>query len=186
VLGVTVSANTFIENEDPNRPVRCRLEGIGLFDGTYVDWVIENNVVIVDHWHGITVMGGRNVRIVNNTVIDARRGEPGPPWITITSHKLGQPSRDSFIINNLSTRLDPKSARGGTFSYSRPGVTVRNNIRVVDPPAYFRDPATGELRLKPGSLPIDAGTSDMAPATDIAGVPRPRGKAVDVGAYEVQ
>ena len=186
VIGVILSGNKFINNEDPNQPLRCTMQGIGLFDGTYVDWVIENNVVITDHWHGITVMGGRNVRIVNNTVIDARRGTPGPPWITITSHRLGHPSRKSFIINNLSMAFNPGSFRRGKFSYNRPGVTARHNMRVIDPATYFRDPANGDLRLKPGSRPIDAGTADMAPATDIEGVPRPRGKAVDVGAYEAQ
>ena len=186
VIGVVLSGNKFINNDDPDQPMRCTLQGIGLFDGTYVDWLIENNVVITDHWHGITVMGGRNVRIVNNTVIDARRGRPGPPWITITSHRLGHPSRDSFIVNNLAPTFDPRAARRGQFSYNRPGVTARNNMRVLDPGTYFEDPANGDLRLKPGSRPVDAGTADMAPAIDIDGNPRPRGKAVDVGAYELQ
>jgi len=186
VIGVVLSGNRFINNEDPDQPMRCTMQGIGLFDGTYVDWLIENNVIVTDHWHGITVMGGRNVRIVNNTLIDATPGKPGPPWITITSHKLGHPSRDSFIVNNLAPTFDPKNFRRGKYSYNRPGVTARNNIRIVDPAAYFKDPANGDLRLKPGSRPVDAGTSRMAPATDIEGNPRPRGKAVDVGAYELQ
>ena len=59
-------------------------------------------------------------------------------------------------------------------------------MRVIDPRHFFRDVANGNLKSKPGSRPVDAGTRDMAPATDIEGNPRPRGKAVDVGAYELQ
>ena len=33
------------------------MHGIGCFDGMFVDWVVENNVIITDHWHGITFAG---------------------------------------------------------------------------------------------------------------------------------
>ncbi|MGI9415518.1 MAG: choice-of-anchor Q domain-containing protein, partial [Hyphomicrobiales bacterium] len=142
--------------------------------------------VIADHWHGITVMGARNVRIVNNTVIDPNRVKPGPPWVTITKHKNGTPPENSFIINNLAPSFNAKGFSKGHFPTSRKGVTARNNMRVFDPVVYFRDPAKGDLRLIPGSRPVDAGTLDLTPAEDIDGAPRLRGKSVDVGAYELQ
>ena len=42
----------------------------------------------------------------------------------------------------------------------------------------------GDYHLQPGSLCIDAGTSDGAPTTDIEGNGRPCGAGVDIGAYE--
>ena len=57
----------------PQQPHRGALQGIGCFDGMFVDWIIENNVIIVDHYHGITLGGARGCRIVNNTVIDWTR-----------------------------------------------------------------------------------------------------------------
>jgi hypothetical protein len=80
-------------------------------------WVVENNVVLTDHWHGISFYGARNLRIVNNAV------DPGPPWIMVTAHKGGTPSRDTLVRNNLTTdlsvsgdnvvrRREPAPARG--------------------------------------------------------------------------
>jgi hypothetical protein len=49
----------------------------------------------------------------------------------------------------------------------------------------------GDYRLRRGAVGIDAGTTRCAvnvsacvPATDFAGVPRPRGAAYDIGAFE--
>lgn len=186
VVGVVLSGNRIINYEDPDQPLRCALQGIGMYDGMYVDWVIENNVVVVDHLHGITVMGARNVRIVNNTVVDPNRTKPGPPRITITRHKNGTQPESNFIINNLAVFKNAKKYDNWSFAIRRKGVILRGNMRVIDPRAFFGDVVNGNLKPKPGSRPIDAGTADMAPATDIVGTPRPRGKAVDVGAYEVQ
>ena len=72
VRGIVLRGNTIINFEDPGQPYRGTLQGIGCFDGMFVDWVVENNVVITDHFHGITLSGARNCRIVNNTVIDRR------------------------------------------------------------------------------------------------------------------
>jgi parallel beta-helix repeat protein len=55
------------------------MQDIGCFDGFFDGWVVENNVVITDHWHGISFYGMKNSRIVNNTVIDVNDQSPGPP-----------------------------------------------------------------------------------------------------------
>ncbi|MEP6635051.1 MAG: right-handed parallel beta-helix repeat-containing protein, partial [Luteimonas sp.] len=69
VRGVTLRGNVFINATNPNNPLRSTMQGIGCFDGFFVDWVVENNVVVTDHWHGISFYGMRDSRIVNNTVI---------------------------------------------------------------------------------------------------------------------
>jgi len=176
VYGIVIRGNTFINYEDPNQPFRGTLQGIGCFDGFFEDWVIENNVVMVDHWHGITLMGARNCRIVNNTVIDLNAENPGPPWIRITAHKDGTPSSGCTVRNNLASSYNSDST----------GVTEDHNVQIAFS-AYeseFIDVTQGNLRLLAGSSAVDMGSPDLAPLVDQDGVDRPQLAAWDCGAFE--
>lgn len=174
VKGIVLRGNLIVNYEDPNQPFRGTLQGIGCFDGMFVDWVIENNVVITDHWHGITLLGARGARIVNNTVIDLNDQSPGPPWIMIGEHKDGTIPEGNVVRNNLATDLDLTAG----------GVTEDHNLIVDDLGAFFVNAAGRDVHLLDGAPAVDAGASDLAPALDIEGIPRPQGSAVDVGAYE--
>jgi len=174
VTGVVLRGNTIINYTNPNQPHRGTLQGIGMFDGTFVDWVIENNVVITDHWHGITLLGATNCRVVNNTVIDPNTVTPGPPWIEIGAHKNGTPPSGCVVRNNLAT----------DFQSASTGVTEDHNITVTTLGTHFVNPGGYDLHLLATSPAIDKGSSQLAPKTDIEGTPRPQGSAVDVGAYE--
>jgi len=105
VVGVVLRGNTIINYEDPDQPYRSTLHGIGCFDGFYEDWIVENNVIITDHWHGITLMGARNCRIMNNTMIDPNDTDPGPPWIKVGSHKDGRSSVNCVVRNNITASV---------------------------------------------------------------------------------
>ena len=175
VVGITLRGNTIINYEDPNQPFRGTLQGLGCFDGTFVDWVVENNLIITDHWHGITLMGARNSRIVNNTVLDLNDTDPGPPWISITPHKNGTASTGCVVRNNLTTDVNVPAGQD---------VEVDNNLIIDDPTVHFVDPASFDMHLKATSPAVDTGSSQDAPAADHDEIPRPQGAAVDVGAYE--
>jgi len=172
VVGIVLRGNTIINYEDPNQPHRGQLQGIGCFDGTFVDWIVENNVVVVDHWHGITLMGARNCKIFNNTVLDLKAGTPGPPWIRIANHKNGTPSEQGLIRNNLAVVSAGK------------GVTQDNNMKIEDPLAMFVAPDRFDFHLLPTAPAIDAGSSNDAPELDRDRVKRSQGNGVDLGAYE--
>lgn len=174
VKGVVLRGNVIINYEDPNQPHRGALQGIGCFDGMYEDWVIENNVVVVDHYHGITLGGAVGCRIINNTVIDPNTGRPGPAAVRIGPHKNGTPSRDCVVRNNLATAVDVRGQN----------MTEDHNLIVKDPLEFFLNPERYDLRLKPGSAAIDAGSPDLAPKVDLTGTARPQGRGVDIGAYE--
>ena len=137
--GRGVVRNVRVENNvilNGNHPLACLLQGIGLFDGIYEDWTIADNTVIVDHWHGITVMGARRVKVLRNIVLDARKGSPGAPWITITAHKDGRVSRDSLIADNIS---QPWSGGGNRqFDQPQPGVRLSRNRVVASPEEAFQ------------------------------------------------
>jgi hypothetical protein len=175
VRNVTLRGNVFLNFDDPGLPYLASMQGIGCFDGLYEDWIVENNVVLTDHWHGISFYGARNLRIVNNTVLDPNGATPGPPWIMVTAHKDGRASTGSVVRNNLTTdlALDDGAA-----------VADHNLELPADPSAFFADLARGDLRLAAGAPAIDAGAAGLAPALDADGVARPWGEAVDLGAYE--
>lgn len=107
----------------------CHLQGIGLFDGIYEDWVISGNTITVDHWHGITVMGARNVVVSDNFVTDFRPGKPGAPSVTIMAHKDGRQAENSSIERNVTQPW--LGGTGSPFNQAHPGVTQIEN-RVLE------------------------------------------------------
>jgi hypothetical protein len=175
VRGVVLRGNVFINDWRLVHPLRSSMQAIGCFDGFFVDWVVENNVVVTDHWHGISFLGMRNSRIVNNTVIDINASSPGPPWIMVDPHKDGRPSENVVVRNNLAT----------DYSLVGTNIVSDHNIEftMATAASLFVSPPY-DLRPRAGSAAIDAGASALAPALDVERVVRPQGASVDLGAYE--
>jgi len=174
VRDVVLRGNTFINSTDPNNPLNAPMQGIGCFDGNFVNWTVENNVVITDHWHGISFYGMIDSRIINNSLIDVNDVTPGPPWIRVTAS--GQSGSQNVVVRN---NLSP------TFSLSGINITDDHNISITEANAdqiYFNPPY--QLMLKQSSLAIDGGDANMAPNIDVTEYPRPQGSAIDVGAFE--
>jgi parallel beta-helix repeat protein len=173
VVGLVLRGNTIINYEDPNQPHRGALQGIGCFDGTFVDWVVENNVIVTDHYHGITLLGARNCRVINNTVLDRNDGRPGPPWIRVNNHKKGMAPVDCVVRNNLATAFANAES-----------VLEESNLKIQDPAALFVDVERFDLHLLPDAAAVDAGSSVDAPELDRDRIARPQGDGIDIGAYE--
>ncbi len=182
----TIRGNVIMETTDANRPLQGPLQGIGLFDGMFEEWVIENNVILINQWHGISLYGARNCKIINNTVLDQNPAvEPGPTWIALYPHKKYNSAPDNqksyymgggnIVRNNLTT----------SFNVSVNYGTVDNNVVISTSNLknYFVN-YPYDVRLKEGSPAIDAGNNANAPTVDADGVSRPQGGKVDLGAYE--
>ncbi len=189
---VTLRGNVIVETTDPDRKFNGPLQGIGLFDGMFVDFLIENNVVLVHQWHGIALLGAINCKVINNTVID-QNFDGGAPraWITIQPHKNYNATgnteeqntyyrgRDNVVRNNITGDIYRDLANNDGWA------VVENNVEIGpnDLDDYFVA-YPFDLRLKRGAPAINAGSSVDAPAVDADGVARPQGSAVDLGAYE--
>ncbi len=155
------------------------MQGIGVFDNSMVDCIVENNVVMVGHWHGISLYGAANTRIVNNTVFNPyHRGESGyrESWVYVGPAKDGTPGQDCVVRNNISISI--------ISDYHVDPVIDHNITGSFDPDQLFVDWGEHDVRLREGSPAIDAGDPGFAPSSDIDGIPRPQGAGYDIGACE--
>jgi hypothetical protein len=176
--GLRIEGNRIFEWRGPAaHPLRCRLQGVGLFDGPYQDLAVINNLVVVTGFHGISLYGGQDSRIINNTVLHPGAAAQNFPWIMLQDQKGGQAARGNVIANNLAARFSitttpPQTLPEGT------------NVTITDPTAFFRAPLRGDYRLRLSLRQTTAGLAALAPAHDIDGAPRPQGAGVDLGAFE--
>jgi hypothetical protein len=101
VKNVIIRGNTIIGSTNPSHPLASYPQAIGCFDGMFDSWVIENNLIITNPYHGISFYGMLNSYILNNTVIDQVPEDNICPWIMITDHKNGTSSENCTVANNI-------------------------------------------------------------------------------------
>jgi len=177
ILNAVVRGNSVIARDNAvSSPLIGSPQGICNFDIPAVNWRVENNLVLVQHHHGITISGCRNCVIINNLAYNPYGGRFFAGIMIGTTHGKTI-SENSVIRNNL---VDSE------ISYPRANNTVDHNIVVNDPDRFFRNPRKYDMRHKQGSPAIDAGSIISAPEIDINGVRRPQGIGVDVGPYEFE
>lgn len=179
ITGLTIERNIFIEwMHEPNHPLRCEMQGIGLFEMEYSDLRIANNVIAIGNGHGISVYGGHGVEIVNNTVVNIDGLQPGWPWIGIYDSKTGVVSTDVLVANNL--------AMGYMGSNNKPNrVTFTSNRTVRSVSFAFPNWQSFVYTIRPDGRFIDAADPTFAPDLDILRRARPVGQGPDLGAYEM-
>jgi parallel beta-helix repeat protein len=192
----TIRNNILINMTDTTRQFRGPTQGIGCFDGVFLNWIIENNIVMTDHWHGISMYGAVNCKIINNTVLDPYLYTPvdsidqnstniGPAWILINKKTNGPESSGNLVKNNLVANIVSFAAPGmGTGSNNKIVGALANYSNYFVNTADFGHPGQFDLHLKPGCSAIDAGDATYAPLIDFEGTPRPKGLGFDIGAYE--
>lgn len=175
--GMEIRGNILIASELKDQPYRAPVQGIGLFDGWFNGFIIENNLVVTDSLHGISLYGARNCRVLNNT-LSSGNGYPTPGNcpIRVYPHKNGTPGENNIIRNNFASfiSVDNKGVPGG--------VVVDHNISDVATGLFFCKPLTFNYNLKPNSRAINRGSSVEAPDIDILN--RKRDNRPDIGAYE--
>ncbi|MBN2723769.1 MAG: right-handed parallel beta-helix repeat-containing protein [Deltaproteobacteria bacterium] len=171
---VVLRNNIILNYEDFNQPFKGYLQGIGCFDGFYKDWIVENNLIIVDHWHGITFMGAKNVVIRNNTVVNRDPDAEPDPWIRIDPHKDGRNSAGCIITGNIAVN-----------SIIATGDTVETSNYLVDDNTLdtcFADPSMNDYHLLEECPAVNSGNPDNFTINDMDN--NPRDSEPDCGCYE--
>ena len=161
------------------------MQGIIITDGHTENVTVENNLIVSDHYHGITLTGAINCKIQNNTVSKTPTSYnpvvDATPWIQVKNDKQGNGSSGNIIRNNIATKYTP-------WTYDDTLNTTENNILAIatDAPNFYVDYNNFNFNLKAGSPAIDAGINTGITTLDIDGNPRSVGSAVDCGAFELQ
>jgi len=176
VKGIVIRGNRMIHQttSNPHFPDTYGVQGMGLFDGYFEDFVIENNLIITDMFHGITLLGAINCKVVNNTVVRGPYQIFGRnPWIQIAPHKNQGASTGNLVRNNLVS----------TINTSGRDADLDHNIETgVSYASHFVDYEGLDFHLIASSSAINAGSSELAPNEDFDGVVRD--SIPDAGAYE--
>ncbi len=161
------------------------MQGIMHTDSRVENVIIENNLVVSDHYHGITLASAKNSRIQNNTVVKTPNSVnpdlKAIPWIQIRDAKgVGEPT-GNIVRNNICYKVTK-------WTFDQTKNLTENNIESSI--SGFNDLFTNynnfDLTLKKGSIAIDAGINKDLFSTDIDGNIRVVGSKVDCGAYEYQ
>jgi hypothetical protein len=177
VYRVTVRGNKFISATSTTGSNRTDPHGLGLFDGYFEGWVIENNLVVTDQWHGIAVYGAIDCKILNNTVVQnpfPSNGDGNKPWIKIEKHKTrSTPSTGNLVRNNI-------TAYGIEILNSE--ATSDTNLTTTAYSTHFANHTALDFSLKSTSSAKDAGSTASTPTIDITGATRIA--PYDLGAYE--
>lgn len=144
---------------------------------------VANNLIFNNAWSGIRLASGAATDaavFANNTV--ANNGDAAHPNVWVQNA-----SRQTSWLNNIfySRRSAPLRQTAGRFHHNGyfPGPASGEDSLAGDP--LFLHLETADFRLSPGSPCIDAGTAELAPATDLLGQARPTGLGVDLGAIEL-
>lgn len=175
---VTLENNMILEwTGSSSHPLRCELQGIGLYDGLYQGFVIRNNVISVTAWHGISGSGLIDSVIANNTLVNRDGPSQEKPWIGIFTHKDGRPSRNVTVANNMTARINIDGP-------SKPSTNLINNAIIPYPARELVDPYNGDFRPKPGSRLVGAADLNHATVKDMFGAQRKLGNGPDIGAIE--
>ncbi len=172
ILRLTIRGNRFYY-EPGSHPYAKSFQGIFCRGGDYDYWTIENNLIFVDHYHGISIDDPVGTVIVNNTIVRPP-GSNRTPWI-----KIYYPENAANVIirNNIAYSYSPSSD---------PNITKDHNIQLgesgYDPTNVFNDYANLDFTLKAGSPAVNVGTTTNTPSIDILG--NTRDNQPDVGCYE--
>jgi len=124
VRRAVVRGNIIINRLDPNQPHKGALQGIGFFDGPLIDFLVEKNVVLTAHWHGVSLYDAQNCRILDNAVYTRWTGEKPRPWIML-GQKQGLTGNNT-VKGNLAHR----------FNLPRTGVEASDNRKVTEEAFY--------------------------------------------------
>ena len=152
VRGVTLEDNIIIDRENERQPLATSMQAIGFFDGPLIDFVVTGNVVLVAHWHGVSLYDAQNCRIERNVCFSRWNDERAKPWV-----QLGQKKNEAHgntVRNNYAHSFDLKADPGVDASGNRSvnarifQKSLRERARAIAREHGVRHPVSGQPRLR--------------------------------------
>lgn len=83
--------------EDDNQKWKTDMQGIGLFDGPLINFKVHDNVMALEHWHGVSLFDAQNCLVENNVIYNPWGGRL-QPWVMLGSKK--NLARGNTVRNN--------------------------------------------------------------------------------------
>jgi len=149
VRNVTVRGNIVINREDDAQPFPNTLQARGFFDGPLVDFLVEDNVILTIHWHGVSLYDAQGSTIRNN-VCYSRWDDPPKPWVML-GEKLGMASGNTVTDNYAHS-----------FNFDADPAVTESNNQLVTPEIF-------DARIAERAAAIDARFGATHP---VSGQPR--------------
>jgi hypothetical protein len=106
VRDVVLRGNIVIARETDGLPFLNALQGIGCFDGPLVHFLVESNVVCVDHYHGITLGDAQGCTLQDNACFSRWPGR-ARPWVMLGQKK--NQAAGNTVRNNVAHSFDFKA-----------------------------------------------------------------------------
>lgn len=126
VRDVILRGNLILARETDELPFPNPLQGIGAFDGPLVRFSVEQNVVLVNHWHGIALYDAQDCQVHHNVGFSRWPGRM-QPWLML-GQKQGQ-ARANHVHTNWAH----------SFNFTAdPAVLASHNLPVSAAVAYQR------------------------------------------------
>ncbi|MCI2229845.1 T9SS type A sorting domain-containing protein [Polaribacter sp. MSW13] len=172
-----------------NNLIGDSMQAVIITDGSAEGWIIENNLIINNHYHGISLYGAQNCRIQNNTVVQSplyTDTDQIPRIFIDDQDKTGQirANMNNIIRNNICAQYTP-------WTYDATSV-VENNIDInqndfANYSNHFLDYSNNDFHLKASSPSVDFGANTNATNVDLDGNNRIyNNNIIDAGCYEFQ
>lgn len=143
VRKIELRGNIIINREDDNQKWPAPLQAIGFFDGPLIDFVVDKNVILTNHSHGVSLYNAQNCLVQDNACY-SRWDRGGKPWVMLGSKRNVGPVTGNTVKNNLAHSFNFRAD---------PGVVADNNETVTKDRFYtrFRERAA-EINQKYGEI----------------------------------
>jgi hypothetical protein len=153
---VVLRGNIIFERESDGLPWPNHLQGIGCFDGPLVGFTVENNVICVAHYHGVSLYDAQGCTIRGN-VCFARGDGALRPWVMLGQKKKqaeGNTVRDNFA-HSFNFKADLHVTAENNASVTREEFQRKLAERLVSINGKYGELHTvsGRKRLEAGSNP---------------------------------
>jgi len=152
VRDVTLRGNIIVARVTDGLPFPNPLQGIGCFDGPLVNFLVESNVVAVNHYHGISLYDAQGCAILGNTCFSLWPGR-ARPWIML-GRKQDQAGGNTVRNNlaqsfNFNADAQVKAENNEEVTQAAFDQNLGALLTLIDGKFGALHPTANRLRLKP-------------------------------------